>query len=362
MRKRTAALLAGAGTALTALYGASVVLIGNKCIDFALVPDKDGKTGRMRKPDRIGGDLANGSVDEQVRDLVERNREALFAKRDAWLSTAEVERVLIKGSEDASACGCVRDDAHARQRTLGDAVKASFDLAGFIYPAKTASSKWAFLVHGYTNTHADMEYIAAVYAEQGYNVFAPDLRAHGASGGDLIGMGWPDRIDILHWLDYLIERSGEDISIVLHGVSMGAAAACMASGETLPGQVKAVVSDCAFTDLSSMLAGQVKKLYGLPRHPVVDDARLMLKARGGYDIKRASALDQVKKSATPTLFIHGSSDGFIPPSMARELFEACHAPEKRLLIMAGAGHALSAQTDPSLYFKTVFDFLERKMG
>ena len=88
---------------------------------------------------------------------------------------------------------------------------------------------------------------------------------------------------------------------------MGAAAVCMASGETLPSQVKAVVSDCAFTDLSSMLAGQVKKLYGLPRHPVVDDARIMLKARGGYDIKRASALDQVKKSSTPTLFIHGLS-------------------------------------------------------
>ena len=143
---------------------------------------------------------------------------------------------------------------------------------------------------------------------------------------------------------------------------MGAAAVCMASGETLPSQVKAVVSDCAFTDLSSMLAGQVKKLYGLPRHPVVDDARIMLKARGGYDIKRASALDQVKKSSTPTLFIHGSSDGFIPASMARELFEACSAPEKRLLIVAGAGHALSAQTDPDLYFATVFGFLDSKMG
>lgn len=349
MRRRTAALLAGAGTVLAALYGASVVLIGNKCIDFALVPGKDGKTSRMRKPDRIGGDLANGSVDEQVRGVVERNRAALFAERDAWLSTVEAERVFIKAPE--SSFGSAGNMRHG----------ASFDLAGFIYPAKTASSKWAFLVHGYTNTHADMEYIAAVYAEQGYNVFAPDLRAHGVSGGDLIGMGWPDRLDILHWLDYLIGRYGRDISIVLHGVSMGAAAVCMASGETVPGQVKAIVSDCAFTDLSSMLAGQVRKLYGLPRHPIIDDARLMLKARGGYDIKQASALKQVEKSTTPTLFIHGSSDGFIPPSMARELFEACRAPEKRLLIVAGAGHALSAQTDPALYFKTTFDFLEGKM-
>lgn len=70
----------------------------------------------------------------------------------------------------------------------------------------------------------------------------------------------------------------------------------------------------------------------------------------------------MKKSSTPTLFIHGLSDGFIPASMARELFEACAAPEKRLLIVAGAGHALSAQTDPDLYFDTVFGFLDSKMG
>lgn len=338
MGTKTRAVIAGAGAALAALYGLSVVLIGNKCVDFALVPGKDGKTGRMRKPDRIGGDLANGSVDASVASLVEANREAMLAKRDAWLSSVEVERVRIKAAGE------------------------SYDLAGFVYPAKKPTLRWAILVHGYTNTHADMEYLAAYYADRGCNVLAPDLRAHGESGGDLIGMGWPDRIDLVHWADYLIGRFGEEVSIALHGISMGAAAVCMASGETLPSQVKAVVSDCAFTDLSSMLAGQVKKLYGLPRHPVVDDARIMLKARGGYDIKRASALDQVKKSSTPTLFIHGLSDGFIPASMARELFEACTAPEKRLLMVAGAGHALSAQTDPDLYFATVFGFLDSKMG
>lgn len=338
MKAKNRAVIAGAGAALAALYGLSVVLIGNRCVDYALVPGKDGKTRRMREPDRIGGDLANGSVDASVRGLVEANRAALYAKRDAWLSATEAERVRIKAAGEP------------------------FDLAGFVYAAKKPTLQWAFLVHGYTNTHADVEYLAAQYAERGYNVFAPDLRAHGESGGDLIGMGWPDRIDILHWVEYLAKRFGDEIEIALHGVSMGAAAVCMASGEKLPVQVKAVVSDCAFTDLPSMLAGQVKKLYGLPRHPVVDDARIMLKARGGYDIKRASALEQVKKSATPTLFIHGASDGFIPASMARELFEVCTAPEKRLLIVAGAGHALSAQTDPDLYFATVFDFLGATMG
>ena len=360
MGKKTGAIVGGAGAMLGVLYGLSVVLIGNRCIDFALVPGKDGKTGRMRKPDRIGGDLANGSVDEGVRSAVERNLREMLAKRDRWRSSVGVQRVFIEASPDASPRRLGSDSAKAHGLARA-ARRAPFDLAGFIYPTTEPSTRWAFLVHGYTNSHADMEYIGAYYAEQGYNVFAPDLRAHGESGGDLIGMGWPDRIDIIHWLDFLIERYGPEISVVLHGVSMGAAAVCMASGERLPAQVRAIVSDCAFTDLSSMLAGQVKKLYGLPRHPVVDDARIMLKVRGGYDIKCASALRQVAQSSTPTLFIHGASDGFIPPSMAQELFGACSAPEKRLLIMAGAGHALAAQTDPDLYFQTVFEFLEGKV-
>ncbi|WP_139652711.1 alpha/beta hydrolase [Raoultibacter phocaeensis] len=372
--------IAGVGAGVLALAAASVVLIGNAAIDFALVPGKDGKTGRMRKPDRIGGDLANGSVDRSVRGLVERNRRAIREKRDEWLSTVDVERVFIKSSCDSGALQCAYAGEGGRDARAGNSVRHGvrarrhehrgahafghgepFDLAGFVYPARERTAKWAVLVHGYTNDHTDMEHIGAFYAERGYNVFAPDLRAQGESGGDLIGMGWTDRNDLVLWIDYLVKRFGSDISIVLHGVSMGGAAVCMASGERLPAQVRAVVSDCAFTDVESMFAGQVKKLYGLPRHPVVDDGRIMLKARGGYDIKHASALDQVKQSCTPTLFIHGASDGFVPPAMARALFEACSAPEKRLLVMRGAGHALAAETDPDLYFRTVFDFLQGKM-
>ena len=379
-RARAFGWIAGAVAGAAALAAASVVLIGNACIDFALVPGKDGKTGRMRKPDRIGGDLANGSVESGVRGVVERNRRAIREKRDAWLSTVEVERVFIKSSCDTGDVRCAYAGDRSRDARAGNSVRRGalvrccghrgahafghgepFDLAGFIYPAHEHSTKWAVLVHGYTNDHTDMEHIGAFYAERGYNVLAPDLRAQGESGGDLIGMGWTDRNDIVLWIDYLVRRFGSDISIALHGVSMGGAAVCMASGEQLPAQVKAVVSDCAFTDVQSMFAGQIEKLYGLPKHPVVDDGRIMLKARGGYDIKHASALDQVKKSATPTLFIHGASDGFVPPSMARKLFEACFAPEKRLLVMVGAGHALAAETDPDLYFRTVFDFLQGKV-
>ena len=65
----------------------------------------------------------------------------------------------------------------------------------------------------------------------------PDLRGCGESGGAYIGMGWPDRKDMLHWIDWIIRRDS-GAQIVLYGISMGGATVMMTAGEELPEQVK----------------------------------------------------------------------------------------------------------------------------
>lgn len=42
-----------------------------------------------------------------------------------------------------------------------------------------------------------MSHIGKRYAEKGFNVLVPDLRAHGESEGEIIGMGWLDRLDLI---------------------------------------------------------------------------------------------------------------------------------------------------------------------
>lgn len=37
----------------------------------------------------------------------------------------------------------------------------------------------------------------------GYNVLAADARAHGDSEGTKIGMGWPERFDVIEWISLL---------------------------------------------------------------------------------------------------------------------------------------------------------------
>ena len=86
----------------------------------------------------------------------------------------------------------------------------------------------------------------------------------------------------------------------------------------------------------------------------------MLQLRGGYDLKDASALEAVKKSSTPTLFIHGDQDEMISAEMSGELYQAADCP-KELLIVEGAGHAQCQDKDPEGYYGAVEKLLKEFM-
>lgn len=231
-----------------------------------------------------------------------------------------------------------------------------FKLIAQEFAPQNSSHRWVLLLHGYTGWKEEMFEFACWYNQKGYHVLVPDLRCQGESEGDFIGMGWTDHYDCLEWLDYILKQDPE-AEIVIHGQSMGAATALIMTGdENLPDQVIAVVSDCAYTDAYSMFADKAWDWLKLPAFPLVDSARLMLLLRGGYDLNDASPLEAVKKSHTPTLFIHGDQDEMIPVSSAYELYEA-EASEKELLIMEGAGHAQAQQKDPELYYGTIEAFL-----
>lgn len=85
---------------------------------------------------------------------------------------------------------------------------------------------------------------------------------------------------------------------------------------------------------------------------------LLTKYKAGYSFTEASPVEQVKKSTTPTLFIHGDRDSFVPTQMAYELYQAA-ASDKFLYIVPGAEHAYSYVTDKEEYRRQVTRFLAR---
>lgn len=216
---------------------------------------------------------------------------------------------------------------------------------------------WVICLHGYTGRCSDMAGQAQQYSAMGYGALLPDLRGHGSSQGE-IGMGWPDRRDLLLWIRALHERYPA-ARIALHGVSMGAATVMMASGEPdLPPYVTAVIEDCGYTSVWEMFACQLRERFHLPRFPLLYLFALVHRVRSGFWIQRASALRQVARSHTPTLFIHGDADELVPFSMLDRLYAAAACPKERLAV-PGSPHAVACAHAPGLYWTAVRSFLSR---
>lgn len=230
-------------------------------------------------------------------------------------------------------------------------------LHGYLAKNSNSAVKWAIVLHGYGGQGLQMCSEGKRFYEMGYSVIMPDMRGCGESEGDAVGMGWLDRLDVLKWIDYIIGQK-EDSQIILYGVSMGGAAVMMATGEELPDNVKAAIEDCGYSSVQEEFEQQIENFFGMPSFPVVNAVNAVTFFRAGYTFEQASSVEQVKKSKTPTLFIHGDCDEFVPFDMLQKVYEAA-ACEKQKLIIEGACHVGSSGENPELYWSTVESFLNK---
>ncbi|WP_308737698.1 alpha/beta hydrolase [Paenibacillus sp. AR247] len=132
----------------------------------------------------------------------------------------------------------------------------------------------------------------------------------------------------------------------------------MVSGEELPGQVKCIVSDCAYTSVRDILTHQLKQMYKLPPFPLLPATSLMCKLRAGYSFGEASALKQVARTKLPILFIHGDRDTFVPYAMLHRLVDAA-VGDKEVYVVQGASHANAYFVDKKEYERRIRQFIGR---
>lgn len=212
--------------------------------------------------------------------------------------------------------------------------------------------------HGYTS-EGMKDYIALsdYYLKRGFAMLLVDLRAHGKSEGKYVGFGCLDRKDVLKWIEFVQQICGKDAKLLLHGTSMGAATVLMASGLSLPEQVKGIVSDCGFTSPKEVFTHVLHSMYHMPAFPTIWLADRMNKKLAGYGMDECNAAREVAKSVTPTLFIHGDADTFVPYRMCERLYRNCKA-NKWMLTVKGAAHAESYYKETGQYEKALDTLLE----
>ena len=91
----------------------------------------------------------------------------------------------------------------------------------------------------------------------------------------------------------------------------------------------------------------------------MDISNIMANIEAGYDFKKASSVEAVKKCKKPMMFIHGTKDDFVPYSMGLEVYKAANC-EKELYSVKGATHANSIYMNPDDYWNHVFNFINNK--
>ena len=216
------------------------------------------------------------------------------------------------------------------------------------------SQKTALIIHGWRDCSIDFLFLARLYEHMlDYNIVMPDLHAHGLSEGDMIQMGWFDRNDVLHWLTVF-----QTDTMVVHGVSMGAATTMMTSTEPLPPGIRDIhfVDDCGYTSVWDEFSGELQNQFGLPPFPLMYTTNLLCKLWLGWSFNDASPLDAVRRSPHPMLFIHGSSDTFVPTAMVHRLY-AAKPSKKTLWIAPDAKHTESYLMHKDEYLYRLRNFL-----
>lgn len=193
--------------------------------------------------------------------------------------------------------------------------------------------------------------------EAGQNTLVIDQRCHGKSEGHTITFGIKERYDCLSWVQYAVDRFGDEIPIFLSGVSMGAATVLMASELELPGNVVGVIADCPYSSPKAIIQ-KVSKDMGLPPKIMFPFVRLGAAIFGRCDIVSASAASAVANTKIPILLIHGDDDRFVPYEMSCEIFEQCTG-KKRFETFNLAGHGLSFMVDTEKYTQAVSEFIEQ---
>ncbi len=246
-------------------------------------------------------------------------------------------------------------------------------IPGVLPNGNLTSQRTIIMVHGKganrTDKSAGLLNLSGDLARHGFAILAFDMRGSGESPPAPLSLGYFEQRDVLGAVDFL--RSGPIPYPTLGrthviggwGVSMGAATLMMAAAQAPA--IRAVVSDSAYADIIPILEREVPKGGHLPLM-FTPGGLFAVNVLYGIDFYAVRPEDIVANIAPrPILFIHGTSDTFVPPSNMDALAAAARtAPNANVQtwLVPGAAHAQSFNTEGAVYVDRVVAFYNAALG
>jgi fermentation-respiration switch protein FrsA (DUF1100 family) len=231
-----------------------------------------------------------------------------------------------------------------------------YNIHTYYIPAEKPSNKFMIFCHGVTVNKLNSIKYSNLFFKRRFNVIIYDHRRHGQTGGRTTSYGYYEKYDLKAVVDWTKNRFGTDITLGIHGESMGSAILLQYAGMLEDG-ADFYIADCPFSDFYEQLAYRLKVEFKLPKWPLLPFANTLLKFRDGYTVQDVSPIRCIQNIKKPVLFIHSKDDDYILVKMTEELFEQKRGP-KQLFIAEKGLHALSYIENKEEYERAIDEFLK----
>ncbi|MCL1470727.1 alpha/beta hydrolase [Argonema antarcticum] len=225
-------------------------------------------------------------------------------------------------------------------------VEPGVSVRGRLYPA-TPDSPAILYYHGNGEIAADYDDIAGLYKQLGIALLVMDYRGYGASDGkptasNMIG----DAAIVFDKIGAIFQLYGlHPQRLYVMGRSLGSAAAI------------------EIANIAGANAAPQHRLAGLIVESGFSESFALL-ARMGVQIEEEDEnkdgignVLKLRQITTPTLIIHGQEDNLIPVAQGLVLYRFCAAPDKRLVLIPGAGHNDLIMAGTAQYFEAIRTFI-----
>lgn len=240
----------------------------------------------------------------------------------------------------------------------------SFDgltLKGWLF--KTTSNKLVIMIAGLFPNRVNVDYqgmwIAKDLVDEGYNVIMYDSRARGESGGNRASYGYNEGKDVVSVVDFAKGEGFKKENIALLGDSTGAVAVLMAAPDLK--DVGALIIDTATSDYKPNIVDRLWVEKKVP--PFFSPGIFFFTDRVfGLNINGVKPIEKMPQVGERNfLFLHGGLDETFPVEESKKLLAAAN-PASKLVVFPNGNHIETFKSDPKLFRKEVFDFLEQELG
>lgn len=226
-----------------------------------------------------------------------------------------------------------------------------YTLFGRLYKPESVSYKLILLLHGHNSSGIGQLKYLRLFLSLGYNVFIPDHRRSGESGGKSITFGAHEKTDVISWID-LLEKRFPECEFAVFGESMGAATAIMVTA--LDKRIKFLIEYCGYAGFKYLALPKLKSraLYYFLK-PGLSVCGYLI---AGMRLKEINVLEAMRSITVPVLIMHSKGDRLVYVSNAYALKKA--NPNAKTVYFEDAPHARSIVYYKEEYENAIRDFVK----